>query len=150
MLAVTSLSAALTMGREAVASYELFGSGALALSQWVEESTPPQAVFLTDTRHNNEVASLAGRNVVCGSPSYLFYHGLPYDKSQRAVQIIYEHPADAQPLLEDFGVDYILVSDFERSSYPVDEAALDSLYPRVYDDGVRVVYQVTDKEDDHE
>lgn len=150
MLAVTSLSAALTMGREAVASYELFGSGALALSQWVEESTPPQAVFLTDTRHNNEVASLAGRNVVCGSPSYLFYHGLPYDKSQRAVQIIYEHPADAQPLLEGFGVDYILVSDFERSSYPVDEAALDSLYPRVYDDGSRVVYQVTDKEDDHE
>ncbi len=47
-------------------------------------------------------------------------------------------------------MDYILVSDFERSSYPVDEAALDSLYPRVYDDGVRVVYQVTDKEDDHE
>lgn len=150
MLAVTSLSAALTMGREAVASYELFGSGALALSQWVEENTEPQAVFLTDTRHNNEVASLAGRNVVCGSPSYLFYHGLPYDKSQRAVQIIYEHPADAQPLLEGFGVDYILVSDFERSSYPVDEAALDSLYPRVYDDGSRVVYQVTDKEDDHE
>ena len=91
-----------------------------------------------------------GAQRVCGSPSYLFYHGLPYDKSQRAVQIIYEHPADAQPLLEGFGVDYILVSDFERSSYPVDEAALDSLYPRVYDDGSRVVYQVTDKEDDHE
>ncbi len=64
----------------------------------VEENTEPQAEILTDTRHNNEVASLAGRNVVCGSPSYLFYHGLPYDKSQRAVQIIYEHPADAQPL----------------------------------------------------
>ena len=71
-------------------------------------------------------------------------------------QAIYESPQSAQPLVEQLGVDYILVSDFERSSYQVDQAALDSLYPRVYDDGSRVVYQVTvptespAKEDPHE
>lgn len=156
MVALTSVSAVLTWGREAVASYELFGSGALSLVQWVEGNTAADALFLTDTRHNNEIASLAGRDVVCGSPSYLYYHGLPYGENQRDAQAIYESPQSAQPLVEQLGVDYILVSDFERSSYQVDQAALDSLYPRVYDDGSRVVYQVTvptessAKEDPHE
>ena len=143
MVALTSVSAVLTWGREAVASYELFGSGALSLVQWVEGNTAADALFLTDTRHNNEVASLAGRDVVCGSPSYLYYNGLPYGENQQDAQAIYESPQSAQPLVEQLGVDYILVSDFERSSYQVDQAALDSLYPRVYDDGSRVVYQVT-------
>ena len=147
MLALTSVSAVLTMGREAVASYELFGHGALSLAKWVETHTAPSALILTDTRHNNEIASLTGRDIVCGSPSYLFYHGLPYESSLKDVQVIYEDTEEAWPLLERMGVDYILVSDFERNSYQVDQEALDSLYPRVYDDGARVLYQVTEQEE---
>ncbi|MGI6255226.1 MAG: hypothetical protein ACOYJZ_06295 [Acutalibacter sp.] len=147
VLALTSVSAVLTMGREAVASYELFGSGALTLSHWVEENTAADALFLTDQRHNNEVASLTGRNVVCGSPSYLYYHGLSFVGNQQAAQAIYQQPRGSQKLVEALGVDYILVSDFERNSYQVDQQTLDALYPRVYDDGSRIVYQV--KEDDH-
>ena len=95
-----------------------------------------------------EIASLAGRNVVCGSPSYLYYHGLPYDWNQRMVQAIYQRPAEAQPLLEKLNVEYILLSDFERGSCPAADAqALDRLYPRVYDDGNRILYQVTKQEE---
>lgn len=148
LVALTSVSAVLTMGRETVASYELFGSGALDLAQWVEENTPTHSVILTDTRHNNEIASLAGRDVVCGSPSYLYFHGLPYWESQQAAEVIYQHPEGSQPLVEQLGVDYILVSDFERVSYQVDTEALDRLYTRVYDDGSRVLYQVTEQEDE--
>lgn len=134
--------AVLTMGREAVASYELFGDGALSLCRYIEENLEPSAIVLTDQRHNNEVASLSGRNVVCGSPSYLFYHGLPYGGSQEAARKMYEEPLASQALFTRFGVDYILVSDFERSSFAVDTDALDRLFPRVYDDGSRVLYQV--------
>ena len=136
-----AVPAALTMGREAVASYELFGQGALSLCQYIEEELAPEAVVLTDQRHNNEVASLSGRNVVCGSPSYLFYHGLPYQASQEAAKEMYENPAGSLELFARYGVDYILVSDFEQSSFAVDREALDQLFPRVYDDGVRVLYQ---------
>lgn len=146
MVALTSVSAVLTMGREAVASYELFGSGSLELSAWVEEHTDPHSVILTDQRHNNEIASLTGRDVVCGSPSYLYYHGLPYWENQQAVEISYQQPESAGALLEQLGVDYILISDFERNSYQVDESAFDRLYTRVYDDGSRVLYQVTKQE----
>lgn len=135
------------MGREAVARYQLFGTGAVELAQWVEANTDPGSVILTDTRHNNEIAALAGRNVVCGSPSYLYYHGLPYDRAQRDVGQMYAAPQESQALLAQYQVRYILVSDFERGSYPVNQAALDALYPRVYDDGSRVLYQVTEQED---
>lgn len=147
VVAVASLSGGLTLGREAVASYELFGRGAVELAHYVEEATIPNAVILTDTRHNNEIAALAGRNVVCGSPSYLFYHGLNYQKNQQAAQAIYEDPWGNRSLLDQLQVDYILVSDYERASYQVDEAALDRMYARVYDDGSRVLYQVTEQED---
>ena len=147
VVAVASFSAVLTMGREAVARYQLFGTGAVELAQWVEANTDPGSVILTDTRHNNEIAALAGRNVVCGSPSYLYYHGLPYDRAQRDVGQMYAAPQESQVLLAQYQVRYILVSDFERGSYPVNQAALDALYPRVYDDGSRVLYQVTEQED---
>ena len=144
---MASFSAVLTMGREAVARYQLFGTGAVELAQWVEANTDPGSVILTDTRHNNEIAALAGRNVVGGSPSYLYYHGLPYDRAQRDVGQMYAAPQESQALLAQYQVRYILVSDFERGSYPVNQAALDALYPRVYDDGSRVLYQVTEQED---
>lgn len=140
---VFTASAVLTMAREVVAKYELFGTGAIALCNFVKENTEPTAVVLTDMRHNNEIASLSGRNIVCGSSSYLYFHGLPYQKYQQQVQEIYEHPEASADLIAELNVDYILVSDFERSSYQVDEAAIAAGYPKAYDDGVRVLYQVT-------
>lgn len=137
-----ALPAVFTMGRETVASYELFGEGALWLCQCLEESAEPEAVVLTDQRHNNEVASLAGRNVVCGSPSYLFYHGLNYSGSEAAAREMYQDPKGNTALFEEYGVDYILVSDFERSSFQVDEGGLEELFGLpMYDDGSRKLYK---------
>ena len=59
---------------------------------------------------------------------------------------MYAAPQESQALLAQYQVRSILVSDFERGSYPVNQAALDALY-RVYDDGSRVLYQVTEQED---
>ncbi len=146
-VAVTALSssAVLTMGREAVASYSLFGQGALSLCQYIEDNVPADAVILTDQRHNNEVASLSGRNVVCGSPAYLYYHGLPYYANQKAAQQMYEDPQGNQALFSDFRVEYVLVSDFEQSSFAVDIQDFDRMgFTRVFDDDVRVLFKVPD------
>lgn len=143
LLSLSCISAALTMGREAVARYELFGSGAVKLSSYVEENLPPDAIVLTNTRHNNEIAALTGRNVVCGSPSYLFYHGLDYYENEVAVQTMYEYPVQAKGLFELLQVDYVLISDFERGSYCVDEEAFTKRCALVYNDGNRYLYRCT-------
>lgn len=149
-LPVCVCSAALTMGREWVAKYELFGEGALALCEYVEEYVPPDAVILTDTRHNNEIASLTGRDIVCGSSSYLYFHGLAYGKNEEAVRCMYRDPEGSAEWFREFGVDYILISDFEVSSYAPDKALFGRLFPVVFDDGCRTLYRYvepSEKED---
>lgn len=142
LAALLAVPAVLTLGREAVASYEVYGNGAMDLAMFIDDQLPPSAVILTDQRHNNEAAALAGRNVVCGSPIYLFYHGLNYYGSEQAAKAMFEDPQGSRELFQRFRVDYVLVSDFERSSFQVDTAALDSMFPKEYDDGVRVLYRV--------
>ncbi len=141
-----SVSAWLTLGREFVSRYELYGTGALTLCSYIEKNLSPDALVLTDTRHNNEVASLTGRNVLCGSPSYLFFHGLDYWENEEAARAIYETPKASFGLFSRFRVEYILVSDFERDAYEVDEKALGELFPLIYHDGNRKLYQVTEKD----
>lgn len=143
-VAVCSFSAVLTVGREWNARYEIYGEGAISLSQYVEEHTAPDALILTDTRHNNEICALAGRNILCGSSSYLYFHGLPYPKWEYYARLLYEQPEENRHIFREYGVDYVLVSDFERSSYEVDGEWFARNFVKLYDDGVRVLYQVKD------
>ena len=146
-LAVCALSAGLTMGREAVASYQLFSEEAVDLARFAQEELDPKAVVVTDARHNNELAALAGQNLLCGSPIYLHYHGLDYTRNQAADQAILEAPAGSLVLLAEYGVDYVLAGPFERGSFLVEEGALEELFPKVYDEGTQALYQVNGKED---
>lgn len=145
VLALSMTSAVLTMGRETVASYEIFGDGAIRLSNFVQEQTKSDAVILTDTRHNNEIAAISGRSIVCGSPSYLYFHGLPFYSYEEAARKMYEQPKDSLPLYERCRVDYVLVSDFEQSSYQVNEQEINELFTQIYDDGVRKLYRVREE-----
>ena len=75
-----TVSGILTLVREAVSEYQLYSAAQVKLAEYAEANTPPDAVYLTGTRHNNEIASLSGRNIVCGADSFLYYHGLPDGK----------------------------------------------------------------------
>ena len=55
---------------------------------------------------------------------------------------MYEKPEESLNFYRSTHVSYVLYSDFENSSYQVDAQALDSLFTRVYDDGVRILYKV--------
>ena len=115
-------SAILTMGREIVSDYVLFGSNYVSLADFVTEHTPKNAVFLTGDRHNNEVAALTGRNIVCGAGTYLYYHGLNYEERKQEVKIMYENPSYAQEFFEKYQVSYILITKYEKDSYQIDMA----------------------------
>ncbi len=121
------ISAILTIGREVVSEYELYGATPVKLAQYIEENTPADAVFLTQSRHNNEVSSLAGRNLVCGAETFLYYHGFQTNERREAVRQMYEAPASSLALFEQYDVSYIVVSNWERSEYQVDETAIQAM-----------------------
>ncbi|MBQ5672471.1 MAG: hypothetical protein IIV43_08985, partial [Oscillospiraceae bacterium] len=139
VLFLCTISGVLTIGRECVAEYQLIGPDQYKLGEYVMENTEPHDKFLTDTRHNNVIAALTGRNIQCGSGSYVYYHGLDYYEQEQAIRVMYEEPAWYPETFALYDIDYIVVSAYERNNYQVDETTIASMFPCVYDtDGVRV------------
>ena len=111
------LSAGLTLWREAVSEYQAFSAGAVELGEYARDNTGEDATFLTGVHHLNPIASIGGRDIVCGPDLWLYYHGLDTAERQRDISAFYNDPAGRQDILEKYGVDYIVVSSYERNDY---------------------------------
>lgn len=137
-----SFSAVLTLGREAVSRYQLYSPAQTALAAYIEENTAADAVFLTDTRHNNEIASLTGRNIVCGADTFLYFHGLDTSERRQDLQQMYEAPLEHTALFEKYNVSYIVISPYERGSYQIDEAVFEQHFTEIFSYGDTILYLI--------
>ena len=136
------LSGSLSLAREAISGYQLFSENVVAAGAWIDENTDRDAVFLTGQQHINPVVSLAGRQILCGSDLYVYFHGLSYSQQSRDCERFYEAPMDNEDVIARYGVDYIYVSDYERADFAVDYDALDDMYDLVYENPDVRIYQV--------
>ena len=135
----------LAVAREWRSDYEMFSKEAVEAAAFVEDNTEQHATFLTDySWHINFVSSLTGRNIVCGPDTWLYYHG--YDTNERKSDILrfYADPENNMDVLEKYGVDYILVSNNERSRCEVNQGALERLFERIYQSAYEeiIIYSV--------
>lgn len=136
-----------TLGREAVSGiprygYELFSPDEVAASEYILSSTEPNSVFLTDDNHDNTVAVLTGRNIVCGSSSYLYYHGLDYTYQQRMAQMMLTDKDFFESHRSEFGVDYVYMGYHENSIEGNIFSYLAEQYPMVFSSGGISVFDV--------
>ena len=135
-------SGALSIARETISGYQLFSGSAVEAGQWIRENTEKEDVFITGQQHINPVCSLAGRQIICGSDLYVFFHGLDYSAMEADCRRFYEYPAENEGVLEKYGVDYIYVSDYERADFDVDLSAIDERYALVYQNTDVRIYSV--------
>lgn len=140
----TTFSGILTLSREAVSQYQLYSTSQVKLAEYAENNTLPEAVYLTGTRHNNEIASLSGRNIVCGSDSFLYYHGLDTTERKADLQLMYEAPMEHMDLFEKYNVSYVLISAYERSNYNLDETVFQTYFREVFSCDDVVLYQMSE------
>lgn len=138
----STFSGALSIARETVSGYQLFSASAVQAADWIRENTQKDAVFLTGQQHINPVCSLAGRQILCGSDLYVYFHGLDYSAQAGDCRRFYENPEENLDVLETYGVDYIFVSDYERADFAVNLDALDALFSLVYENPDIRIYQV--------
>jgi len=131
-MAVSMTSGALSIAREAISGYQLFSRTAVEAGKWIEENTKKDDVFITGQQHINPVCSLAGRQIICGSDLYVFFHGLDYQEQAYNCQRFYEFPQQSAYVLDHYGVDYIYVSDYERAEFDVNLEYIDEHYELVY------------------
>lgn len=140
-LVFASLSAVLTLGREYVSDYQVYSKDQVNVAEYVINNTDRDAVFLMNDRHVNEVTALAGRSVVSGAGLYLGPHGILDNDRVSAVREMFENPYDSKNLYEEYGVDYILISSWERNSYQIDESYFENNYDKVYSSGDINIYR---------
>ena len=156
-VAFSVLSGGISIARECVSgakgyNYQLFSRANTEAAEFIRENTPADAVFLTANHHNNPVASLAGRKIICGSSLYLYFHGLDYRRNEADVCLMLAYPEEYAELFEQYGVDYVFVSSYERNmtgidpylisneshrqdNYAANEAFFSENYPLVYEGG---------------
>lgn len=156
-VAVSVISGGISIARECVSgakgyNYQLFSRASVEAAEFIRENTLEDATFLTANNHNNPIASLAGRKIVCGSSLYLYFHGLDYRQNEADACLMLAYPEEYAELYRKYGVDYVFVSSYERnmanidtslvsnaahrqSAYAADEDALGALYPLIYEGG---------------
>lgn len=131
----------LTVAREALSDYQHWSADEIALAEYVARNAESDALFLTSDRHTNPVFSLAGRHILCGSGSYVYYHGMDYGDEYVAMRLLYEAP-DAS-ILELWGVDYVVFDASVTAEFAADESWYAARYPVWYENGSCRVYQIT-------
>jgi len=141
------LSAGLTVAREWVSDYQAYSRQDVEVSEFIKENTPEHSVWLTGNQHLNPVSSLAGRTVVLSADTYLYFHGFNTYARKQEVRAMFEHPETSGYLYDQYDVDYIYISSYERNSdfFSINYDAIASRFTLIYDDGEHLIYQV--KED---
>ena len=114
------------------------------MGEYVRDNTEEDATVLTGVHHLNPVASIAGRHIVCGPDLWLYYHGLNTDQRKADIRQFYADPAGNTAILEKYGVDYVMVSSYERSSYTIDRDGLDRIGRKVFENGEAAIWKVGD------
>ena len=140
------LSAGLTLWRESISSYQLFSAEAVRTGEFIRDNTEEDATILTGVHHLNPVASIAGRDIVCGPDLWLYYHGLDTTERKSEINAFYADPANNTDTLKKYGVDYILVSSYERNDYDVDYEGLEAIADEVFSNREGRIYKVREGE----
>ncbi|MBR0465058.1 MAG: hypothetical protein IJJ23_11885 [Clostridia bacterium] len=140
-LLVSILSGGLSIVRECVSDYQLYGASEVEAVEWLQDNAPEHAVILTGTQHNNAPASLGGFRLVCGTPTFLYFHGVNYQRQQADARMMFENPRENAALYNEYDVQYIYVSSHERSSMAVNEEEIIELYPLVFESGDVRIYE---------
>ena len=139
LVVLGTLSGAMSLLREAVSEYQLFSRAQVEAADFITENTPADSLFLTAVTHVNPPAVLSGRNILCGPGLYLYYHGVDYTERESQVGRMFQDGEAFETYARVYGVDYVYISQTERSAYAVDMDYFTQNYPLIYDrDGISI------------
>lgn len=134
LLVMLTLAGALDVWRgfSPVEKVTLLGAAEVEVAALIRQQTEPRSVILHAPIHNSTVC-LTGRQSVMGYPGHLWTHGISYQERELEVESILRWAANAEQLIDERGVDYLLIGPTERSKFRPPEMLLGSRYPVVFE-----------------
>lgn len=133
-------SALLSIWREINVKYILFSKEAAAIGEQLKIITSPNDIFLTYKIHNSPVNNLAGRSIIMGYPGMLWVHGINYQKREQDINDIFAGSANAQMLIEKYGIDYITIESYNPGGMFINRIFLNQ-YPVVLKTANYTIYE---------
>jgi hypothetical protein len=120
--------------------YGLFDDSAVRFSELVKQQTPPRALILHAPVHNTPVF-LTGRRSLMGYPGHIWTHGLNFVRRENEIKRMYLGGNDAEQLLYNYQIQYVVVGPLERLVMPVNDQFF-SQYQKVGEIGEYELYKV--------
>ena len=93
-------------------------------------------------QHNNPVSSLAGRSLVCGTPTYLYFHGVDYSRQQARRGPDVRRSLGNLDLFSSMGWIISISPPTSGPATTLDQQTLTSLFPLWYQDGFVTILEV--------
>lgn len=117
-----TVSSAMTILRECRSKYQVYTADEAALSEMIKECTDPDETILASSYLWNLVTPMTGRNIVTGTGTFLYYHGvIGFSEREEDVKQMFRDPAGSAELFRQYGIRYVLISNPERG-YEIDYA----------------------------
>jgi hypothetical protein len=121
-------------------SYQVFDAAGLRFAEFVKQQTPPRALVIHAPVHNTPVF-LTGRRSLMGYPGHIWTHGLQFVQRESEIKRIYLGGLDADQLLQNYGVDYLVVGPQEKVVTPINNIFLNR-FQKVGEVGEYQLYKV--------
>jgi uncharacterized membrane protein len=120
--------------------YREFDAHGIAAASLLSAQAAPRAVVLHAPTYNSPVF-LTGRRSLLGYPGWMWSRGLDYSQRSADIEHIYSGGPEAEGLLRQYNVDYVLVGPLELAAFKVNEQFW-SKYKRLSPEGAYRVYQI--------
>lgn len=132
----------LSVSRQMIIWDKIFTTEDIAVAEYIKQSTPADAIFLTAPKHNMPVAALAGRKIALGYTGWLWTYGINFSQTELDTRMILADDPRSSELLRQYSIDYIAITDDQAAEYQITIDALDQRYPTVYRNAQWHVYKV--------
>ena len=141
-LFILTFSGALDVWRTASRqiNYQVFDKDAVAVAETIKKQSRPQALFLNAPTYNTPIA-LTGRRSLMRYTGHLSSHGIDYGGRESDLKEMYLGGPRALQLMQQYGIEYVLVGPEERSKLSANEAYFNR-YSAVAVSGQYKVYSV--------
>jgi hypothetical protein len=100
--------------------YQVFDAEGLRFAELVKAQTAPRSLIIHAPVHNTPVF-LTGRRSLMGYPGHIWTHGLQFVQREAEIKRIYLGAPDAEQLIRNYGIEYLVVGPQERIVTPVNE-----------------------------
>ena len=115
----------------------------LELADWVMAETPVDAVFAVGLEHNDPVPMLTGRRVMASYAPWLRSIGLDPSRQEADLRAIMRFDPDAPALLARYGVDYVVIGQWEIDELDANLDGFTARYPVVFESDEYSVFRFT-------